>query len=51
MQRRGGFSVKELQSITEGLKELCRDERMVRLKKNHYGLPDGQNLLGVRFGR
>jgi ribonuclease R len=45
MQRRGDFPADALQNIIEGVKELCRTGRLVRLKKNHYGLPDGQNLI------
>lgn len=48
IQRRAGFIPHELQSIVDGLRQLCRDGRLVRLKKNHYGLPDSQNLLTGR---
>jgi len=43
--RRGGFGRDELQVIVDALRELCRDGRLVRLKKNHYALPDRQNLI------
>jgi ribonuclease R len=43
--RRGGFGHDKLQVIVEALRELCRDGRLVRLKKNHYALPDRQNLI------
>jgi ribonuclease R len=33
----------------DGLKELAREGRVVRLKKNHYALPDGQNLVTGRI--
>jgi ribonuclease R len=49
IQRRGGFSPNELQHIIDALRELCREGRLVRLKKNHYGLPDGQNLVTGRI--
>jgi ribonuclease R len=43
--RRGGFGRDELQVIVDALRELCRDGRLVRLKKNHYAPPDRQNLI------
>jgi ribonuclease R len=46
--RRAGFNHDELQIVVDGLKELCRDGRLARLKKNHYALPDGQNLVTGR---
>ncbi|HEV8724596.1 MAG TPA: ribonuclease R [Candidatus Binatia bacterium] len=46
--RRGGFGRDELQVIIDALRELCRDGRLVRLKKNHYALPDRQNLIRGR---
>ena len=45
IQRRAGFRPHELQSIVEALRDLCRNGRLVRLKKNHYALPDRQNLV------
>src|SRR5688572_19828507 len=45
IHRRGGFPPNTLQSIVDALRELCREGRMVRLKKNHYALPNSQNLL------
>jgi ribonuclease R len=49
IQRRGGFSPNELQRIVDALRDLCREGRLVRLKKNHYGLPDSQNLITGRI--
>lgn len=46
--RRGGFSRDDLQNVADGLRDLTRAGRLVRLKKNHYALPDGQNLLTGR---
>jgi ribonuclease R len=46
--RRGGFSRDDLQIIADGLRDLTRAGRLVRLKKNHYALPDGQNLVTGR---
>jgi ribonuclease R len=46
--RRGGFGRDGLQSIVDALRELCRSGRLVRLKKNHYALPDRQNLIRGR---
>jgi ribonuclease R len=43
--RRAGFSRDELQFVVDGLRDLTREGRLVRLKKNHYALPDSQNLL------
>ncbi|HLF24467.1 MAG TPA: RNB domain-containing ribonuclease, partial [Burkholderiales bacterium] len=48
IQRRGGFGRDALQSVIDALRELCRDGRLVRLKKNHYALPDRQNLVRGR---
>jgi ribonuclease R len=49
IQRRGGFSPNELQRIIDALRDLCREGRLVRLKKNHYGLPDSHNLVTGRI--
>jgi ribonuclease R len=46
--RRGGFSRDDLQNVADGLRDLTRAGRLVRLKKNHYALPDGQNVLTGR---
>jgi hypothetical protein len=35
IQRRAGFDSGNLQAVIEALRELCRDGRLVRLKKNH----------------
>jgi len=43
--RRGGFAREDLQRVVDTLRELCREGRLVRLKKNHYGLPDAQHLV------
>ena len=48
VQRRGGFSGNALQSVIDALRDLCRTGRLVRLKKNHYALPDRQNLVTGR---
>jgi ribonuclease R len=48
LQRRCGFSVGDLQPVVDALRRLCREGRLVRLKKNHYALPDGQNLVPGR---
>ena len=45
IQRRAGFERDALQAIIDALRELCRAGRVVRLKKNHYALPDRQNLI------
>src|SRR3990172_11977120 len=43
--RRAGFAREDLQRVVDSLRELCREGRLVRLKKNHYGLPDAQHLV------
>ena len=48
IQKRAGFGVDDLQLVVDSLKDLAREGRIVRLKKNHYALPDGQNLVTGR---
>jgi ribonuclease R len=48
IHRRAGFAGDELQAVIDGLRALCRDGRLMRLKKNHYALPDRQNLVSGR---
>ncbi len=38
----------ELQAITDDLRQLCREGKLVRLRKNHYALPDAQNCVTGR---
>lgn len=38
----------DLQAITDSLRELCREGKLLRLKKNHYALPDAQNCATGR---
>lgn len=38
----------ELQAIVDGLRQLCREGKLVRTKKNHYALPDAQNCVAGR---
>ena len=45
IQRRGGFPASALQSIIDALRDLCREGRLVRLKKNHYALASGGHLV------
>ena len=45
VQRRAGFPGDDLQRVVDALRELCRQGRLVRLKKNHHALPDRQNLV------
>jgi ribonuclease R len=47
--RRAGFPRDDLQLVVEGLKELAREGLVVHLKKNHYALPDGRNLIAGRI--
>jgi ribonuclease R len=47
--RRAGFSRDDLQLVVDGLRELTREGSLVRLKKNHYAFPDGQNLVTGRI--
>jgi ribonuclease R len=46
--RRAGFKQDDLQTVIDSLRRLVREGRMVRLKKNHYGLPDNDNLMTGR---
>jgi ribonuclease R len=46
--RRAGFPPDDLQLVVDCLRELTREGRMVRQKKNHYSLPDGRNLISGR---
>jgi len=46
--RRAGLARDEIQLVVEALRELCRDGELVRLKKNHYALPDRQHLVKGR---
>ena len=46
--RLAGFARDELQLVVAALRELCRDGELVRLKKNHYALPDRQHLVKGR---
>ena len=48
IQKRAGFGLDELQRVVDALRALSREGRIVRLKKNHYGLPDAQNLVTGR---
>jgi ribonuclease R len=48
IQKRAGFGRNDLQVVVDSLKDLAREGRIVRLKKNHYALPDGQNLVTGR---
>src|SRR5688500_5713839 len=47
--RRAGFSRDDLQLVVDGLRELTREGCLARLKKNHYAVPDGQNLVTGRI--
>ena len=48
IQRRLGVARDDLQSIVDSLRELGREGQIVRLKKNHYALPDAQHLVRGR---
>ncbi|HEX6174476.1 MAG TPA: ribonuclease R [Candidatus Binatia bacterium] len=48
ISRRAGFKQDDLQAVIDSLRRLVREGRMVRLKKNHYGLPDSDNLMTGR---
>ncbi len=49
IHRRAGFPGDDLQQVIDALRELCRQGRLVRLKKNHHALPDRQNLVTGRI--
>lgn len=46
--RRAGVKQDDVQIVLESLRRLVREGRMVRLKKNHYGLPDSDKLMTGR---
>src|SRR5687767_253255 len=48
ISRTAGFKQDDLQTIIDSLRRLVREGRMVRLKKNHYGLPDSDHLMTGR---
>jgi ribonuclease R len=48
LQRRCDFPPGEIQVVVDALRRLCSEGRLVRLKKNHYALPDAQNLMTGR---
>lgn len=48
IHKRGGFGREELQPIVDALRALVQEGRLIRLKKNHYALPDAQNLVAGR---
>jgi len=39
----------ELQAVTDCLRQLCREGKLVRLKKNHYALPDAGNCVSGKI--
>lgn len=43
-----GATAEDLQSVTESLKELSREGKIVRLRKNHFALPGMQNYVAGR---
>ncbi|MFQ5541578.1 MAG: hypothetical protein ACE5E2_02020, partial [Candidatus Binatia bacterium] len=45
IQRGIGQPAKEIQGTLEALRELAREGKLVRLRKNHYALPGGQNII------
>ncbi len=47
--RGGGFARDELDLIVDIVRELCRQGRLVRFKKNHYALPDQRHLVSGRI--
>jgi ribonuclease R len=48
ISRRAGLRQHDLQMVLDSLRRLVREGRLVRLKKNHYGLPDSDNLMTGR---
>ena len=48
LQRKCDLAGGDLQLVVDALRRLCREGRLVRLKKNHYALPDAQNLVTGR---
>lgn len=45
VHKRGGFGREELQPVVDALRELVQEGQIIRLKKNHYALPDAQDLV------
>ncbi|HWP59869.1 MAG TPA: ribonuclease R [Candidatus Acidoferrales bacterium] len=48
IQRRAGIGERDLEPVVEALRALVREGRLMRLQKNHYALPEGQNLIRGR---
>ncbi len=44
-----GAPQEDLSDAVESLRQLCREGKLVRLKKNHYALPDAQNCVTGRI--
>ena len=49
IQRGIGHPAKENQGTLDALRELARDGKVARLKKNHYALTGGQNLIAGKI--
>ena len=45
IQRGIGRSSEELQEIIDGVRELAKEGKLLKLKKNHYALPGGQDCV------
>ncbi|MFQ5852522.1 MAG: ribonuclease R [Candidatus Binatia bacterium] len=45
IQRGVGQSPREVRGLLDALRELAREGRLVRLKKHHYALPGGHNMM------
>jgi ribonuclease R len=45
IQRKIGASSSELAGVLEALRQLTKEGRLIRSKGNHYGLPEGQNII------
>jgi ribonuclease R len=45
IQRKIGANSRELHAVLDALRELTKEGRLVRSKGNHYGLPEGRNIV------
>ncbi|MGH7832676.1 MAG: ribonuclease R [Candidatus Binatia bacterium] len=45
IQRKIGENSRELHAVLEALRQLTKEGRLVRSKGNHYGLPEGRNII------
>jgi ribonuclease R len=49
LQKKARLSEIDLDTVIEALRALAREAQIIRLQKNHYALPEGQNLIRGRI--